>query len=276
MKTSLRLQSLLAVSAIVSAFFVSGLVPARGQVPGAPGGPQSRFMPPPGPATFALGLQTRVTDTGMLVVGHAINSVGRALGIERGDTIITVDGQQVGQVANRLVDLDQTLQYTINRQGSAVILIKNGRDGRLLNVGVRREQFAMAAPVTPPPVTAPPAMARHVPPPVVDPVVGQIRQVKKWYLEYLGRDASPQEVGGWETQLRQGRPIEGIRNELLAGTEYYRRNGNDEAKFIGALFRDLVRRNPVPPEGGNWLTRFKQLKADRTRLIEALRAHYGV
>jgi hypothetical protein len=135
---------------------------------------------------------------------------------------------------------------------------------------VRRDQFAMSAPVTPPPV-----MPNPVTPPPVNPMRGPMIQVKKWYLEYLGRDASPQEVGGWEAQLRQGRPIDAVRNELLAGAEYYRRNGNDEAKFVGALFRDVLRRNPVPPEGSNWLTRFKQLKGDRSRLIEAFRAHYG-
>jgi hypothetical protein len=63
---------------------------------------------------------------------------------------------------------------------------------------------------------------------------------------------------------------------LLASPEYYRRNGKDEAKFIGALFRDLARRNPVHPEGSNWLTRLKQLKGDRARFIEAFRSHYRV
>jgi hypothetical protein len=261
MRTLPRYHSLLAVHVIVSAFVVSGTEPARGQVPATPGRAQSQFMPPPVPATFSLGLQTRVTDTGVLVLGHAVNSVGKAAGIERADTIITVDGQQVGQVGNRLLDLDQTLQNTIDRQGAAVILIRNGRDGRLLNVRVSRDQFVTPTPVTPPAGGA---------------MQGQIAQVKKWYLQYLGRDATPQEMGGWEAQLRQGRQVDTIRNELLAGPEYYRRNGNDEAKFIGALFRDLLRRNPVSPEGGNWLTRFKQLKADRGRFVEAFRSHYGV
>jgi hypothetical protein len=266
-----RLVSVLRGHVVVLAFLVLFVTPASGQAPGAAGGPQSRFMPPPPSAPILLGLQTRVTDTGMLVVGVAVNAVGRAAGIERGDTIITVDGQQVGQVANRLVDLDLTLQNTINRQGSAVILIRNGRDGRLLNVGLRREQFVPAVPVTPPPV-----MAKPVTPPPVNPMRGQITQVKKWYLEYLGRDATAPEMGGWEAQLRQGRPLDAVRNELLAGSEYYRRNGNDESKFIGALFRDLLRRGPVHPEGANWLTRLKQLKADRGRFIEAFRTHYGV
>ena len=251
MKAAPSYQKVLARHAVVIALLATGMVPAHAQQPGAPGGPQSRFMPPPGPAqvVFSLGLDTRVTDTGMLVVGHAVNSVGKAAGFERGDTIITVDGQQVGQVTNRLVDLDQTLQIALNRRGTAVVLIRNGRDGRLVNVGLRREQFVMAAPVTPPPVMTKPAV-----PPAGNPMRGQVTQVKKWYLEYLGRDATPQEVGGWEAHLQQGRPLETIRNELLVGTEYYRRNGNDEAKFIGALFRDLLRRGPVPPEGGNWLT----------------------
>ena len=143
MKAVASHRSFLAVHVVICAFLVFYTAPARGQAPGAPGRPQSRFMPPPGQATFSLGLQTRVTDTGMLVVGHEVNSVGKAAGFERGDTIITVDGQQVGQVVNRLVDLDQTLQNALNRQGSAVILIRNGRDGRLVNVGLRREQFAM-------------------------------------------------------------------------------------------------------------------------------------
>ncbi len=270
METALRSHSILAVRAIATALVAFWIAPAFGQVPGAGGRPQGRFMPPPGPATLSLGLQTRVTDTGMLVVGADANSVGRAAGIERGDTIITVDGQQVGQVANRLVDLDQTLQNTISRQGSAVILIRNGRDGRLVNVPVRREQFGATAPVAPIPPTRPGM------PPGGNPMHAQLIQVKKWYLEYLGREATPQEVGGTETQLRQGRSMEIIRNELLASPKYYRRNGTDEAKFIGALFRDLLRRNPVPPEGSNWLTRLKQLKLDRGRFIEAFRAHYRV
>jgi hypothetical protein len=263
MRAFRMLHPLIAVH-VASTFLVLSSEPARGQ-------PQSRFMPPPAAPTLSLGLQTRVTDTGVLITGHAPNSVGKAAGFERGDTIITVDGQQVGQVVNRLVDLDQTLQSAINRQGSAVILIRNGRDGRLVNVGLRRDQFSATVPVMPGPARPKPPT-----PPPGGGLPGQIIQVKKWYLEYLGREATPQEVGGWEAKLRQGFAMDAIKNDLLASPEYYRRNGNDEAKFIGALFRDLVRRNPVHPEGSNWLTRLKQLKGDRARFIEAFRSHYRV
>jgi hypothetical protein len=296
-----RLHSVLVVPVVFSTLFAVWPAPAAGQGTGRPGGPQVGFMPPPGPGMFSLGLQTRVTDTGMLVVGHSFNSVGRAVGVERGDTVITLDGLQVGQVANRLVDLDQTLDYIMNRQESAVMLLRNGRDGRLLNVTLRRNQFGMSQPggfnpgmpfpgASNPGMPAPgssnpgmpfpgasnPGNSNPLMPAPGGAMRGQITQVKKWYLEYLGRDATPQEVGGMETQLRQGRQVDQLRNELLASPEYYRRNGNDESKFIGALFRDLLRRNPVAPEGGNWLTRLKQLKNDRGRFIEAFRTHYRV
>ncbi len=223
----------------------------------APGNPNARFMPPP-PSNLpvTLGLQTRVTDTGVIVLGHNQVSIGKTIGIERGDTIVTVDGQQVGQVGSTIFDVDLTLRNALNRSPNAVILLRNGRDGRLVNVAVRRDQFVV---ITPPPV--PPQ---------------QIIQVKKWYLQFLGREATQQEVISREAELRQGRVIETIMSELLAGREYYQRNGNDEVKFIGALFRDVLKRQPVHPEGANWLSRLKELRGDRTRFVDQFRTHYKV
>ena len=83
MKTAPRSHLLLAVRAIGTVLVTFWITSAYGQVPGAAGQPKGHFMPPPGPAMLSLGLQTRVTDTGMLVVGADVNSVGRAAGIKR-------------------------------------------------------------------------------------------------------------------------------------------------------------------------------------------------
>ena len=60
-------------------------------------------------------------------------------GLEAGDTIVTVEGYQVGYVSGRLYDMSEELARRVDRQGRVTLLVRNHRDGRLVNVPV---QFA--------------------------------------------------------------------------------------------------------------------------------------
>lgn len=216
-------------------------------------GPETRFMPPA--PRFSLGVQGQVTETGVVVQSVAAGSVGQAVGIERGDTIINVDGQQVGKVENRVVDLDETLGRVLRPGRSAILLLRNGRDGRLLNVRVQE--------LTKPP-TRPPGAG----------MTAANGQIRKWYLQYLSREPRTAEMQTWDQHLKMGKSLGSIQDIILASPEYYGLQANDETKFIGGLFRDVLRRQPVHPEGSNWLTRLKQLKGDRLKLAESFRVTY--
>ncbi|MDX2036961.1 MAG: PDZ domain-containing protein [Isosphaeraceae bacterium] len=230
--------------------------------------PDLRFRPP---LTYDLGVRERAGDTGVVIMDVTPYSPASQIGIERGDTIVTVDGRQVGRVDRRVVDLDELLDNTLKRERRALLLILNGRNGRLINVEVRADQFEGGFNPNPGPGPGP------NPGPGPWPGMGGAgSQIRKWYLQFLKREITRQEMQTWEAHIRQGKPIEQIQDLILASGEYYQICGGDEAKFIGGLFRDVLRRSPVSPEGANWLARLKQLKGDRYKLAESFRTSYAV
>jgi putative lipoprotein len=113
---------------------------APGVVPGSERfGIQPQYLPPgiqnPGP--FKLGILARNTQTGVQLTQVLPGSVAQRAGLEAGDTIVTVGGYQVGYVSGRLYDMGEELARRVDRQGRVTLLVRNHRDGRLVNVPVQ-------------------------------------------------------------------------------------------------------------------------------------------
>ena len=102
-------------------------------------GVQPQYLPPgiQPPGEFKLGVMARNTHTGVELTQVLAGSVAQRAGLEAGDTIVTVDGYQVGYVSARLYHMGEELARRVDRQGRVTLLVRNHRDGRLLNVPVQ-------------------------------------------------------------------------------------------------------------------------------------------
>lgn len=100
---------------------------------------QPRYLPPGQrpPTNFRLGIYSRNTDTGVLVTSVTPGSVAQQSGIEAQDIIISVNGYQVGLINGRTYDIAEELQRRVDGQGRVLLLVRNYRDGRLINIPVQ-------------------------------------------------------------------------------------------------------------------------------------------
>jgi len=100
---------------------------------------QPRYLPPGQrpPTNFRLGIYSRNTDTGVLVTSVTPGSVAQQSGIEAQDIIISVNGYQVGLINGRTYDIAEELQRRVDAQGRVLLLVRNYRDGRLINIPVQ-------------------------------------------------------------------------------------------------------------------------------------------
>jgi PDZ domain/Type III secretion system lipoprotein chaperone (YscW) len=100
---------------------------------------QGRYLPPGQrpPTNFRLGIYSRNTDTGVLVTSVNPSSVAQQSGIEAQDVIIAVNGYQVGIINGRTYDIADELARRVDAQGRALLLVRNHRDGRLVNIPVQ-------------------------------------------------------------------------------------------------------------------------------------------
>lgn len=125
--------------------------PATAWQPAAPGEWQSagsadagaRYLPPapPRPNAYTLGVQVRNTPVGVDLLAVQPGSAAALAGLEAGDTIVTVAGQQVGLVGERLHDVGDEIARRVAGDG-VNLLVRNHRSGGLVNVPVR---FSVAA-----------------------------------------------------------------------------------------------------------------------------------
>ncbi len=100
---------------------------------------QSRYLPPGGQpsGTYKLGITPRNTDTGLQILQVAAGSVAQRSGLEPNDVIVNVAGYQVGLVGGRLYDIGDELAKRVDSRGRVSLLVRNSRDGKLINVPVQ-------------------------------------------------------------------------------------------------------------------------------------------
>lgn len=104
-----------------------------------PGDVQSRYLPPGGQptGTYKLGITPRNSDTGVQILQVAVGSVAQRSGLEANDVIVNVAGYQVGVVGGRLYDIGDELAKRVDARGRVSLLVRNSRDGKLINVPVQ-------------------------------------------------------------------------------------------------------------------------------------------
>ncbi len=109
------------------------------------GNPQPNYLPPGSlpPEAYRLGIGAQNTDTGLQITDVTANSVARRAGLEAGDRIITVAGQQVGYLGGKLIDLTNELARNVDAQGRVTLLVHDQRTRQLVNVPV---QFSTTMP----------------------------------------------------------------------------------------------------------------------------------
>lgn len=94
-----------------------------------PNGARWRFGP-----RWYFGVNAYNTSTGVYITHVSSGSPARRAGFERGDVIVTVDGYQVGVVNGAVFYLGEELQYRAGPRGDVRFLVRNTRNGQLVNV----------------------------------------------------------------------------------------------------------------------------------------------
>ena len=89
---------------------------------------------------WILGVRADATQTGYLVEHVQHPSAASKAGLEAGDRILCVNGQQVGYVGGQLISLARTLDLAGNRNGYVQLLVQNRRNQRLVVVGAKLQR----------------------------------------------------------------------------------------------------------------------------------------
>ncbi len=101
-------------------------------------GIEPNYIPPAGfpNRQFKLGIYGSNTATGVVINRIVPGAAAQQAGLEVRDTIVTVAGYQVGMVDGRLYDLGDELSRRVDTAGSVTLLVRNHRNGQLVNVPV--------------------------------------------------------------------------------------------------------------------------------------------
>ena len=83
---------------------------------------------------WVLGVRADATDTGYLIQRVESSSAASRIGLESGDRIVAVNGQQIGFVGNKHIQLSRTLQQMGGENGHVQLLIQNRRNDRLVSI----------------------------------------------------------------------------------------------------------------------------------------------
>lgn len=93
---------------------------------------------------WRLGVFALNTDTGVRITRVVHNSPAWRAGLEANDSIVTVDGYQIGYVDGRLYDLASELQHRADAAGRVLLLVHNHRNGELVPMEVPLERIGVA------------------------------------------------------------------------------------------------------------------------------------
>ena len=110
---------------------------------GTPPENEPRIAPPnerPGAGRWYLGATVEPQDIGVRVREVAPRSAAERAGLERDDTIITVNGFQVGRVDGREFPLEVELQNQADASGRVRLLVQDRRNERLTNMDVNLDR----------------------------------------------------------------------------------------------------------------------------------------
>ena len=86
---------------------------------------------------WVLGVRADATQSGYLIRHVEPRSAASRIGLEPGDRIVTIDGNQIGLLGLRVVRLSDTLERQGGHDGRVRLLVQNRRNGQLVSVSVR-------------------------------------------------------------------------------------------------------------------------------------------
>jgi len=129
---------------------ISPTVPNPVTYPAANDADRNRFTTPqpsyvaPGGSTgntqlkkWRLGVYSKDLDTGVKIHDVVNGAAAYRAGLEINDTIISVNGYQVGYVNGQLFDCGTEFDRSADKNGWVTLLVQNNRDGKLINVPVQ-------------------------------------------------------------------------------------------------------------------------------------------
>lgn len=88
-------------------------------------------------AGWYLGVYGKYTSTGLLLTEVTPNTAASRFGLEVGDRIVAVNGQQIGVLENSQLNLDVALQRHAGRSGIVRLLVQDHRTMQLINIKVQ-------------------------------------------------------------------------------------------------------------------------------------------
>ncbi len=102
---------------------------------------QSRVLRPnrPTPPRLILGVYANPVAAGYQVAGVIARTPAAKAGLEPGDIILAVDGYQIGTVGELFFPMSQEIQDRASEDLRAVLLVRNVRNGQVLNLNVQFE-----------------------------------------------------------------------------------------------------------------------------------------
>lgn len=95
-------------------------------------------------------------------------------------------------------------------------------------------------------------------------------QITQWYVAYLGRQPTPQELAAWQTHLQQGRSLNDIQAYLLGSTEYYDRSRNDPQQYVRGVYRSIYGVDPNAQQFQTWQKNYNQSRGLRSQFVQQL------
>jgi uncharacterized lipoprotein YbaY len=97
--------------------------------------------------------------------------------------------------------------------------------------------------------------------------VGQLEQIGQWYRQYLGRDASGQELAAWQAHLQAGRAPQDILAYILSSSEYFDRMGNQQNRYLTDVYRNIYGRAPTATDLQQFATQYQQYDGQRSQFV---------
>lgn len=92
-------------------------------------------------------------------------------------------------------------------------------------------------------------------------------QVAQWYLQYLGRPASPREMSVWESELKSGGSLQKVQASLLSSSEFYDQQSENPERFVTEVHKAVEGVPPSPETSQSLRNDLEKKPSSRQQLI---------
>lgn len=102
-----------------------------------------------------------------------------------------------------------------------------------------------------------------------------IARIQQWYRQYLGREATRDELRSWQTHLERGQPITDVQAYLLGSTEYYDRYRSNNGQYLNQVYREVYGTSPTQVQIQQWQQRLQAQGGVRSRMVQEMMRALG-